>query len=299
MAPLNCINLQYRLALNTPSCKYEIIHHLYRQNITIRSLNPKHDEQMKLGQRLAQINSMIPMGYSHIWDCCCDHGFLGAALLDRHAANTIHFVDIVPALMQQLTAKLELFYPLQTANQWQVHCLDVSAIPLEQDEQTPLVIIAGIGGDLMIELVNTLCQLHPNRQIDFILCPVHHQYELRHQLIELDCRLIDEKLIEENRRFYEIIYVRRDSPSSRIAGDSESDSSTTKISAVGDKFWQCNNDHERNIAIRYLHKMLTHYQKITLSNPQKASQALQDYLAIKAQVERKERTSTSECTALF
>jgi len=149
----------------------------------------------------------------------------------------------------------------------------------------------------MIELVNTLCQLHPNRQIDFILCPVHHQYELRHQLIELDCRLIDEKLIEENRRFYEIIYVRRDSPSSRI--ESDSDSSTTNIRAVGDKLWQCNNDHERNIAIRYLHKVLTHYQKITLSNPQKASQALPNYLAIKVQVEREERTSTSECTALF
>ena len=232
---------------------------------------------MKLGHRLAHINMMIPNSYTHIWDCCCDHGLLGAALLDRHAAM-IHFVDIVPALMQQLTAKLERFYPQQNPPKWQVHCSDVSAIPLDQDEHTPLVIMAGVGGDLMIEFVNSLCQQYSDRSIDFLLCPVHHQYELRQQLIKLDCELIDEKLIEENRRFYEIIYVTRSNSSSQI----NSDSTTAKISAVGTKFWQCNNDQERDIAKRYLNKLLTHYQKINLSNPQKASQTLQDYLAIKA-----------------
>ncbi|AZG73825.1 tRNA (adenine(22)-N(1))-methyltransferase [Shewanella livingstonensis] len=232
---------------------------------------------MKLGHRLAYINMMIPNGYTHIWDCCCDHGLLGAALLDRHAAM-IHFVDIVPALMQQLTAKLERFYPQQNPPKWQVHCSDVSAIPLVQDEHTPLVIIAGVGGDLMIEFVNSLCQQYSNRKIDFILCPVHHQYELRQQLIKLDCKLIDEKLIEENSRFYEIIYVRFGKQSSR----KKSDRPTTKISVIGNKFWQCSNDQERDMAKRYLNKVLTHYQKISLSNPQKASQTLQDYLAIKA-----------------
>jgi tRNA (adenine22-N1)-methyltransferase len=251
----------------------------------MRSLTPKHNKQMKLGQRLAHINTMIPKGYTHIWDCCCDHGLLGAALLDRQVAAMIHFVDIVPLLMQQLAAKLERFYPQQTSHQWQVHCIDVSAIPLEQNPQTPLVIIAGVGGDLMIELINSLCQQHSQRDIDFILCPVHHQYELRQQLIELNCGLIDEKLIEDNRRFYEILYVRYAGQNININHYNKNITraitySANQISSVGDKIWQATDPIKQDIAIRYLHKTLQHYSKINQFNPNAASQALERYSAL-------------------
>ena len=228
---------------------------------------------MKLGHRLTQLNNMIPTGYTHIWDCCCDHGLLGAALLARQAAPMIHFVDIVPPLMLQLENKLRRFYPLQCPPQWQVHCLDVAQIPLSDYPETPLVIIAGVGGDLMIELVNSLCQQHPHRQIDFLLCPVHHQYELRQQLITLNCRVIDEKLIEENRRFYEILYVSRLTEDTAIATPQLS----KPISPVGEQLWQVTSDKQLDIAERYLNKILGHYQKISRSSPQKAEQALQDY----------------------
>lgn len=57
---------------------------------------------LKLNKRLKQIEQMVTSDYTHIWDCCCDHGFLGAALLSRQAAMNIHFVDIVPELMDKL-----------------------------------------------------------------------------------------------------------------------------------------------------------------------------------------------------
>ncbi|GGP59267.1 tRNA (adenine(22)-N(1))-methyltransferase [Shewanella saliphila] len=231
---------------------------------------------MKLGQRLTQLNDMIPTGYTHIWDCCCDHGLLGAALLSRQAAPTIHFVDIVPNLMQQLERKLERFYPLQNPPQWQVHCMDVAQISLSDYPETPLVIIAGVGGDLMIELVNSICHNNSELKIDFMLCPVHHQHELRQKLIELDCRLIDETLLEENRRFYEILYVSRHSKASSRDNDP-----STLISPVGNKLWQVNTQQQLDIAQRYLDKMLRHYQKISMSNPQKAAQALQDYRMVR------------------
>ncbi|MCT8987023.1 tRNA (adenine(22)-N(1))-methyltransferase [Shewanella phaeophyticola] len=230
---------------------------------------------MKLGQRLTQLNDMIPTGYMHIWDCCCDHGLLGAALLSRQAASTVHFVDIVPNLMQQLERKLERFYPLQNPPQWQVHCMDVAQLPLLDSPETPLVVIAGVGGDLMIELVNSMCLQNPQQHIDFLLCPVHHQYELRQHLIKLECRLIDEKLIEENRRFYEILYVSRGNKAS--SHDSES---STLISPVGNKLWQVNTEQQLDIAQRYLDKVLRHYQKISMSNPQKTEKALLDYQRI-------------------
>jgi len=49
---------------------------------------------------------MVTSQYEHIWDCCCDHGLLGYALLSRlNAMNipcNIHFIDIVPPLMAEL-----------------------------------------------------------------------------------------------------------------------------------------------------------------------------------------------------
>ncbi|MDX2422429.1 MAG: SAM-dependent methyltransferase, partial [Amphritea sp.] len=48
---------------------------------------------MKLSKRLTQIEQLVAPGYTHIWDCCCDHGLLGAALLARHSDAQIHFVD--------------------------------------------------------------------------------------------------------------------------------------------------------------------------------------------------------------
>jgi len=51
---------------------------------------------------------MVKSQYDH---CCCDHGLLGAALLAQQAAPHIHFVDVVPELMQQLENKLTRFFP--------------------------------------------------------------------------------------------------------------------------------------------------------------------------------------------
>ncbi|HSC68256.1 MAG TPA: SAM-dependent methyltransferase, partial [Cellvibrio sp.] len=62
----------------------------------------REETNLKLGKRLQQIELMVTANYDHIWDCCCDHGLLGAALLARKAAPHIHFVDIVPELMRKL-----------------------------------------------------------------------------------------------------------------------------------------------------------------------------------------------------
>ena len=55
---------------------------------------------MKLSKRLNAINSLITQSYDIVWDCCCDHGFLGMALLERGIAKQINFVDIIPELME-------------------------------------------------------------------------------------------------------------------------------------------------------------------------------------------------------
>ncbi len=201
---------------------------------------------MKISQRLKLIESMVSKRYDHIWDCCCDHGLLGAKLLDNDRASVVHFVDVVPDLMRDVSAKLERFYP--TANgkerRWQVHCIDVALLPLVDTTNSQLIIIAGVGGELLISLVEAIIAAHPQQQLEFILCPVHHIFEVRKALTNLGLGLIDERLLEENRRFYEVLHV--------------CTHSKVPISLVGSQMW----DLTRALDQCYLQKTLSHYQRI-------------------------------------
>ena len=203
--------------------------------------------KLKLSNRLQAIEQMVTSQYDHIWDCCCDHGILGSALLSRPEANTVHFVDIVPQLMTELENKLQRFYP---SSNWKTHCLDVAKLPLTQHEGKHLIIIAGIGGDLMIEFIKAIYAKHKNLNIDFLLCPVHHQFPLRQTLIALEFSLQHEVLLEENRRFYEILLLSTEKDEHK------------RVNPVGDIMWQSTSSHQSITAQRYLTKTLNHYQRI-------------------------------------
>jgi tRNA (adenine22-N1)-methyltransferase len=216
---------------------------------------------------------MVTLQYSHIWDCCCDHGLLGCALLLRLNAinipSNIHFVDIVPELMAELKTKLYRFYADTT---WETHCQDVAKLPLQHYDGKHLIIIAGIGGDLMIEFIEAIYHKHKGINIDFLLCPVHHQFSLRSKLIELNFSLKDEVLVEDNKRFYEIILVSSTSKESR------------KLNPVGDKIWQSQSKKETEIADKYLNKTLKHYQRMQqgfhLGNTHNVQHIIDSYNAV-------------------
>ncbi len=212
-----------------------------------------------------------PQYYQHIWDCCCDHGLLGFSLLpakslniEHNAANSvIHFVDIVADLINEIEHKLQRFYSQNNSEQsnnaiWQCHCIDVAHLPLTKHQGKHLVIIAGVGGDLMIKFIEAIHQQHKDLSIDFLLCPVHHQYSLREKLITLDFNFIDEVLVEEKQRFYEILLVSTQC--------SKEEASHSKVPAVGSKIWQPLLDDkiglQADVALRYLNKTLKHYQRI-------------------------------------
>ncbi|MGS0690872.1 tRNA (adenine(22)-N(1))-methyltransferase [Shewanella sp. 30m-9] len=211
---------------------------------------------MKLSKRLQYINSLINTHYDQIWDCCCDHGLLGAALLQRGAASHIHFVDVVPSLMAEVKSKLQRFYPDANKEEqtpvtspkscWQVHCLDVAKLDLGAKEQRQLIIIAGVGGELTVELVQQIVTRHPEHSLEFILCPVHHIYTVRTEMQKLGLGLVHEQLIQENKRFYEILHL--------------SSSSQETISPVGSIMW----DHSRELDKAYLQSTLKHYHRMAL-----------------------------------
>jgi tRNA (adenine22-N1)-methyltransferase len=213
---------------------------------------------------------MVPPGYTHIWDCCCDHGLLGAALLSDQAAPHIHFVDVLPSLINQLNEKLQRFYPV-TSNNWYTHCLDTAALPLEQYPGKHLIIIAGVGGDLITRFIQEIHRTHPGAQLDFLLCPVHQEYHLRQQLIALNFSLKEEVLVSENQRFYEVLLV---------SAEQKEIAEWHKISPVGDKIWHADTPAQESIARSYLHKTLKHYQNSQKGNAAKVQTVIDAYRAV-------------------
>ena len=223
---------------------------------------------MKISQRLQKIDSMVMPRYDHIWDCCCDHGLLGFLLLRREVAKTIHFVDVAEPLVAEVTTKLQRFFPEGAKTScWQTHVADVAKLQLSSatnvnDGSCHLMIIAGVGGDLLIELVAGLLVENPQQKMEFLLCPVLHTYKVRNTLIEMGFSLIDECLVQENNRFYEVLHV--------------SLHAAQPISPVGSIMWDLSRPDDQ----AYLTRTISHYQRVSQNVERDVQQILKDYQAL-------------------
>jgi tRNA (adenine22-N1)-methyltransferase len=219
---------------------------------------------VKLSNRLQTLINMISTPYDHIWDTCCDHGQLGAALLeksyikktsDENAMPIIHFVDIQPNIIQALKSKLDKYYHHQS-ERYQTHSLCVSELPLAHDRRH-LVIIAGVGGDLVSEFIATLDTLHPDFPIDYLLCPVRHLHQVRVTLKHRNFYCLDEKLVIDNKRFYECLLVSR-----HRAVDMKNRIDSSPISLIGEQLWE---SATTEITKAYVKQQITHYSNVVKS----------------------------------
>lgn len=214
----------------------------------------------KLSKRLTAVHAMITQQYDHIWDCCCDHGDLGSALLQSQPHSMIHFVDVVDPIIQTLNDKLSAQYP--DSSRWQTHCSDLNHLKLDNQSAKHLIIIAGVGGDLTAELVRSLLKQNAGVYIEFILCPIRHHFRLRQELRAQSLRLIDEMLIKERNFYYEIMH---------IGSDGE------EIQSCGSKMW----DLQQQDHLNYLAQKLQHYGQALRSDPAANTEAFKAYQQIK------------------
>ncbi|MCV6590054.1 MAG: tRNA (adenine(22)-N(1))-methyltransferase TrmK [Marinobacterium sp.] len=225
---------------------------------------------VKLTPRLAQLAAMVRTPYPHIWDCCCDHGYLGMTLLARPCGGIVHFVDVVPELMQQLECQLQRFFPRSDGGaegaQWQSHCDDVGQLTLPPTDVPQLLLIAGVGGELTAELVTAVLAANPEQPLEFLLCPVRHQYPLRQQLIQLGLKCLDEQLIEDNRRYYEILHL--------------STESGMELTPTGNVMWDFGDPMHQ----RYLQQVIAHYQRLALGHPAQCLPILTAYQSLLSNV---------------
>ena len=211
--------------------------------------------QIKLGKRLCAIAEFLTLAqpsdeYRQIWDCCCDHGYLGIYLLECFAeknnhAVQINFVDQITHITKPLSNKLSQ----SNFHNYKVFTLNAEHLEFDQNKRH-CIIISGVTTTGTLRIIQAMLNNHPNQSLDFILCPTRGQYDLRQYLIEKDFHLIEEAYIKENGRHYELLFVR----------SSHKDRNEHRhITSIGE-FWQRGNEEH----LSYLKNRTHYYQQEVL-----------------------------------
>ena len=170
-----------------------------------------------LGPRLNSILDLVVQAqqqkmYSVIWDCCCDHGYLGIKILQNQLCEKLVFVDQLGHIIEQLSDKLEPY----NAGNYELITADAGALKFNH-QLNNLVILAGVGVETTIQIISAIEENHSNLQIDYIICTSTIKKSLREYLSVNKFGLLAEDLVCENTRYYEVIYVR-----GKLAGEGSS-----------------------------------------------------------------------------
>lgn len=219
----------------------------------------------QLGPRLGALYQWIVQAqaghpYDNLWDCCCDHGYLGIQLLANQLCPQIHFVDQASHLIDALHPRLAT-YGLSG-----YHALSADASELRFDaRQSHLIIIAGVGGEHTVDIVSAIVANHPHQSLDFMFCPTTTQFDLREYLADAHFQLLHETLVSEKGREYEVICVRH-----------RHDGTAGRLVSKTGEHWNLSDPTHR----RYLTKLITHYRRCTLgSQGEEAKRILDCYQA--------------------
>lgn len=191
-----------------------------------------------LSLRLNYLSNICSKYHGNFYDLCCDHGKLGMSLGGYKNIDEIYLVDIVPSIINSLKNKAT-YIPNGKFN---IKLEDCTKIKFNTKKEK-IITIAGVGGHLTIGILeNALPQVTNNDTI--ILSPHNNLQKVRTYLSQTNLGLVEELLIRDNKKFYEIFVL--------------NNCSKRKIEAVG-------NFEQTNKLIRYeYYKKNYEYFKIKL-----------------------------------
>lgn len=160
---------------------------------------------MKVSKRInALVNLIKTESYERILDTCCDHGLIGLAMLQEQSIslNEMTFIDIVKPIIDKL--KIDSTYiPKNSKTKITTEVQCVKKIQFSNED---LVIMAGVGADLIIDAItehkkNSLSPKH-------YLISAHTKHTwLREELKTHGLFVLKEHLIKEDHIYYDHMLV--------------------------------------------------------------------------------------------
>ena len=217
----------------------------------------------KLKGRLEYILSTIENNDGHFYDLCCDHGHLGLNVLKLYDFSKIFLIDQVPVIIEKLSLNIK-DSDIPMPERLNIICLDATILKLKENKVNT-ILIAGIGGDLAIKILENLL---PQLSIDdtVIISPHTELLKVRSYLRSSSLRLVSEGLVKERHKYYEVIKLKL-SPAYE------------KVSLIGDRLIEKSNKKE---LLEYFDEQIKYYElKRKYSNKVIYEETLKEYKASK------------------
>lgn len=156
---------------------------------------------MKLTDRLLKIASLVTKG-KKVADIGTDHGYIPVYLLNKGYIDFAILADVNKGPLENARGEVRHNNLLK-----KVDLRLGSGIEVLKVNEVDEVIIAGMGGILISELLEA--KLEVAHSVDkLILQPMQAQNELRKYLLNNGYEILDEVLVKEDFRVYEIIIAR-------------------------------------------------------------------------------------------
>ncbi|MCF6461775.1 tRNA (adenine(22)-N(1))-methyltransferase [Clostridium sp. Cult1] len=157
---------------------------------------------MKLSSRLQAIADFVPMN-TIVADIGTDHGYVPVYLIEKAIAKKIIATDISCNSLEKISQYVK---DKRFENHIDIRLGDGLEVlkPFEIDT----VVIAGMGGLLIRDILDKNKKIRDSIT-NFILQPNIATGELRKYLYDNNFEIMDEKLVKEDNKFYEIIFAKK------------------------------------------------------------------------------------------
>ena len=152
---------------------------------------------IRIDERLTAIATLIKCGT--VADVGCDHGKLGYYLVSTDRAEKVIATDISAPSLQKA---YELAYDNGVSHLMETRLGD-GLLPIKSKE-ADVVVIAGMGGDVMAEILKT-ARLEGKQFDSFILSPNTHPEKVRLELQQSNHTIVTDNLTECAGKYYTII----------------------------------------------------------------------------------------------
>ncbi|HSH35347.1 class I SAM-dependent methyltransferase [Schnuerera sp.] len=157
---------------------------------------------MRLSKRLQAIADFIPKN-TMVGDIGTDHGYIPIYLIENKVAKKVIATDLSKNSLEKIKEfvkerKLESHIDIRLGD----------GLEVLKNFEVDTVVIAGMGGLLIKDILDKDIEKRDSIT-NFILQPNIASNELRKYLYYNNFEIIDEKLVKEDNKFYEIIYAKK------------------------------------------------------------------------------------------
>lgn len=156
---------------------------------------------MKLAKRLQKISSFVSPN-AILVDVGCDHGWLGIYLLENEKVKYVYGSDIAQGPLDNVRRNIDKY---QVDKQMEAILSD--GLDAFKDTKFTDVVIAGMGGSLIIEILDKNLELLQDKNL--VLQPNINAEGLRRYLLTHGFAIIDEAVVSENDISYNIINTQK------------------------------------------------------------------------------------------